>query len=99
MEGERGQGGTGRDFRKKGRQQDQEPSLQSGNVAVPVGRFPRHPSPSPPPCLQPGGTQPSILLLFQADCTSRGSSGGGGWGVGVGEKEGSQRLPPEQCLP
>lgn len=93
MEGERGQGGTGRDFRKKGRQQDQEPSLQSGNVAVPVGRFPRHPSPSPPPCLQPGGTQPSILTVRP------GAPVGVGGGVGVGEQEGSQRLPPEQCLP
>lgn len=36
MEEKRGQGGTGRDFRKKVRQQEQEPSLQSGNVAVPV---------------------------------------------------------------
>lgn len=40
MEKKKGQDGTGRDFRKKGRQQEQEPSLQSGNVAVPVRRFP-----------------------------------------------------------
>lgn len=40
MEEKAGQGGSGIDFRKKERQQEQEPSLQSGNVAVPLWRFP-----------------------------------------------------------
>lgn len=30
----------------------------------------RHPTPSPPPCLQPVGTGPSVLWLLQADCKS-----------------------------
>lgn len=61
---------------------------------------PRHPSPGPPPCLQPGGRQPNVLQLFQADCKSLGLQCGGAATRAMPTLAGphSPRPPPQAFL-
>lgn len=61
---------------------------------------PRCPSPSPPPCLQPGGRQPNVLQLFQADCKSLGLQRGGAATRAMPTLAGphSPRPPPQAFL-